>query len=294
MRWETFTRLIDEFDGLKTLHLQGLGEPMMHPRFFDMVEYAAARGVRVTTNTNFSLLNDKRVERLVRCGLHTLHVSVDGATPGMYERIRERGHYDRLVRNLELLDAAQAHAGTTLPHRHLVMVIMRQNLHELPDVVRFAHRWSMEEMFVQHLAHDFQESSLPEKYAPMRDYVDEQTLLNEDSARIEHYFDQARAVARSLGLRLRLPKPRAQAFPPHTPGRKRCSWPWTGAYVSFDGLAMPCCMIATPDRMNLGSMADEGVKAIWNSGAYEDFRKRLDSSEPPEICNRCSVYHQTF
>lgn len=70
--------------------------------------------------------------------------------------------------------------------------------------------------------------------------------------------------------------------------------PWTGAYVSFDGLAMPCCMIATPDRMNMGSMADKGVMAIWNSGAYEDFRKQLDSSEPPEICNRCSVYHQTF
>ena len=26
------------------VHLQGLGEPMMHPRFFDMVSYAAGKG----------------------------------------------------------------------------------------------------------------------------------------------------------------------------------------------------------------------------------------------------------
>ena len=37
MEFEPFTRLLDEFPGLEELQLQGLGEPMMHPRFFDMV-----------------------------------------------------------------------------------------------------------------------------------------------------------------------------------------------------------------------------------------------------------------
>jgi MoaA/NifB/PqqE/SkfB family radical SAM enzyme len=40
MKFETFTDIIDQFAGMEELHLQGLGEPMMHPRFFDMVEYA--------------------------------------------------------------------------------------------------------------------------------------------------------------------------------------------------------------------------------------------------------------
>ena len=43
MAFEDFTALIDGWTGLQDLHLQGLGEPMMHPRFFDMVAYAAAR-----------------------------------------------------------------------------------------------------------------------------------------------------------------------------------------------------------------------------------------------------------
>src|SRR5690349_19389532 len=35
MPFETFARLLDEFGAVEQLHLQGLGEPMMHPRFFD-------------------------------------------------------------------------------------------------------------------------------------------------------------------------------------------------------------------------------------------------------------------
>ena len=63
MKFETFTRIVDQFVGLQELHLQGLGEPMMHPGFFDMVEYAVKKGIRVTTNSNLTLLNDRRAER---------------------------------------------------------------------------------------------------------------------------------------------------------------------------------------------------------------------------------------
>ena len=67
MDFEQFTRLIDQFVNVQELHLQGLGEPMMHPRFFDMVAYATGRGIHVTTNTNLTLLNDRRAERSVDC-----------------------------------------------------------------------------------------------------------------------------------------------------------------------------------------------------------------------------------
>ena len=57
MEFETYTKLVDQFPAMTALHLQGLGEPMMHPRFFDMVAYAAQKGVKVSTNTNMTLLN---------------------------------------------------------------------------------------------------------------------------------------------------------------------------------------------------------------------------------------------
>lgn len=294
MAWDTFTRIIEGFPTLRELHLQGLGEPMMHPRFFDMVEYAASNRIRVTTNSNLTILNPRRAERLVTSGLDTLHISIDGATAETYERIRLRSRLDRVLRNVDLVNVARRERATRLPRMKMVSVIMRQNLHELPDLVRLARRLEMESLFVQHLCHDFGEESLPSRYRPMREFVREQTLFAEDLHRVEHYFGLGREVAGELGVELRLPRTRMKLHPQGTPGRKRCSWPWTAGYVSYQGLAMPCCMVSTPDRMNFGNMAESGVKDVWESDAFQAFRGRLDSDDPPDICRSCSIYTGTF
>jgi MoaA/NifB/PqqE/SkfB family radical SAM enzyme len=294
MEFDDFTKLVDEFDGLEELHLQGLGEPMMHPRFFEMVAYATGKGATVSTNSNLTLVNERRAEALVTSGLARLHVSVDGATPEMYERIRVRSKLAKVVRSLELLRSARVRLQANHPSVHMVSVIMRQNLHELPDLVRFAAEWEMENLWVQHLCHDFGEEQLPMHYRPMHDFVSEQTLLSEDPARVAHFFDQARAVADELGVDLRLPRTDPRAHPPGTPGRKRCSWPWAQAYVSYQGLAMPCCMVSTPDRANFGNMVERGALDVWNDPEFAAFRAQLDSDDPPDLCRSCAVYKGIF
>src|SRR5207248_1151674 len=102
--------------------------------------------------------------------------------------------------------------------------------------------WSMERVFVQHLCHDFGESSLPSYYRPMRVFVQSETLLDEDPQRVAHYFGLAQQVAEELGMDVRLPRTEPRQHPSGTPGRSRCSWPWDGAYISYQGYTMPCCM----------------------------------------------------
>jgi MoaA/NifB/PqqE/SkfB family radical SAM enzyme len=97
-----------QMPGLQELHLQGLGEPMLQPQFFEMVAMAAARGVKVSAN--------------------------------------------RVLRNLARRVDAHDAAGSPLQVR-LVMVLMRANLHELPALVRLAHRQRVPEVLVQRLSH---------------------------------------------------------------------------------------------------------------------------------------------
>lgn len=292
--FDTFVSLLDQFPAADELQLQGLGEPMMHPRFFDMIAHATRRGLRVTTNSNMTLVNPTRAERCVTSGLHELHVSIDGATAETYEAIRVRARFDRVLANVELVQEAKRRLDSATPHLHLVAVVMRQNLHELPDLVRLADRLGVEEVWVQHLVHDFGEAGLPEEYRPMREYVLAETLLGEDPGRVQRYFGEAAAAAAEVGLRLRLPRPEPRPHTPGTPGRERCGWPWTGAYISYQGLAMPCCAVATPDRANFGSMVELGVERVWSGPRYEEFRRRLDSDDPPEVCQSCAMYHRTF
>jgi MoaA/NifB/PqqE/SkfB family radical SAM enzyme len=171
---------------------------------------------------------------------------------------------------------------------------MRRNLHELPALVTLAHELGSRHLSVQHLCHDFSESTLPPPYRPMREFVDSQTLRNEDPERVLAVFDEARERARRLGVELRLPRVEPRMHAPGTRGRERCDWPWRGAYLSYSGEAMPCCMVSTPDRLSLGNMARDGVANTWTGEAYAAFRRALDGGPPPEVCRGCSLYHGTF
>lgn len=294
MPFEHYTQLIDQFDGLKELHLQGLGEPMMHPRFFDMVRYAAERGIRVSTNSNLTLLSVRRAALCISSGLDAVSVSLDAASAPVFEKIRVKANFNKVVRNIDRLVAARAQSGGQKPEIRLVMVAMQQNLHELPELIELAHAHGINALFVQHLCHDFGEQSLPDHYRPMRQFVESQTLLNDDPARIAHLFTVARETAHQLGVELRLPRTSIRQHPHGTPGRERCDWPWRGAYVAYNGLSMPCCMIATPDRFNFGNMVAEGVQTVWQGEAYETFRARLSADTPPDICSTCAIYNGTF
>ncbi len=294
MSYDVFCRLLEQFPGVKELHLQGLGEPLLHPRFFDMVRYATARGIAVSTNTNLTALSERRAEECVRSGLRRIHVSLDAAEASAYEYIRVGARFSKVLCNLRRLTEAKASLECDSPEMRIVAVVMRRNLEQLPDLVRLAKAFGVEHVSVQHLAHDFSESSLPVKYQPMREFVDHETLLNDDPARVRRWFDAARTVADELRVRLRLPNVNPQPRPASPKGRGRCDWPWRGAYIAYSGEAMPCCMVATPDRINFGSMAKDGVVRIWDSAAYHQFRARLESDDPPDICRGCAVYQGKF
>ncbi len=295
MPYDAFTALVDELRDVTELHLQGLGEPLMHPRFFDMVAYAAARSIAVGVNTNLTLLSRERAVRCVTSGLQGLHVSIDGATARTYEAIRVNASFERLLRNIGRLVDEKKRLAAALPHLGFTIVAMRRNLHELAALVRLAARFEIASVSVQHLAHDFAESTLPSHYTAMRDYVRAQTLADEEPARVEAAFAEARATAETLGVALRLPRiePRAERVATRR-GRERCDLPWRGTYVSYDGRAMPCCMVATPDRAEFGRVTESGFAAVWNGEAATTFRARLESDEPPEICRTCAVYNGTF
>lgn len=296
MTFDAFRKLVDGFPEMEELQLQGLGEPLMHPRFFDMVRYAARRGVRVSTNSNLTLLTPERARLCVDNGLAALHASIDGATAATYEFIREGANFGKVLRNLDRLVAAKAQRSSATPELRIVMVVMKRNLHELPAIVALAHEHGVGSVFVQHLCHDYGERGLPAAYRTMRDFFAAESLLDADAAQVAASFRDARGLAEALHIDLRLP-PLTPAEPRRGNGQSsglRCDWPWRGAYLSFRGEAMPCCMVSTPDRAKLGHMAQAGVDAVWNGAAYQDFRAALASDHPPEVCRGCALYNGTF
>jgi MoaA/NifB/PqqE/SkfB family radical SAM enzyme len=79
------------------------GEPMLHPLFFEMVEYVCSRGGQLKVETNGHYLSPENCARLSDLGVKAVQVSLDGASSQTFNRIRVRGEFDRVidgVRNL--------------------------------------------------------------------------------------------------------------------------------------------------------------------------------------------------
>jgi MoaA/NifB/PqqE/SkfB family radical SAM enzyme len=249
--------------------------------------------VKVSTNTNLTLITPDRARLCVTSGLDALHISIDGATAATYEFIRLGANFDKVLRNLDRVVAAKAQLGSEQPTLRIVTVAMQRNLEELADIVTLAHEHGVDTVFVQHLCHDYGETGLPGAYRSMRDFFAAESLLEADADRVSACFSAARNRARALNVDLRLP-PLEQTQPPRPRSLHGCDWPRRGAYLSYRGEAMPCCMVSTPDRAKLGDMAADGVDAVWNGAAYRDFRAALETDQPPEICRGCGIYNGTF
>lgn len=71
------------------------GEPLIHPKAYDMIEEAVTRsGVYVTITTNGTIMNEKRTRKLLQAGVHMIDISIDACSPETYARIRVNGDLD--------------------------------------------------------------------------------------------------------------------------------------------------------------------------------------------------------
>jgi radical SAM protein with 4Fe4S-binding SPASM domain len=295
MCFHVFRDVVDALPDLRKLTLQGLGEPLLAPDFFRMVEYATARGIRTGFNTNGTFLTPPASERLVALGVDWLHVSLDGATRQTYESIRDGSDYGVVTRNIRALVGARRRLGSDRPTVQIVFVAMRRNLRELPALVELAAEWGVESVWVQNLSHSFGDTDPSGSYLEIRQFAEREALWQGEYERAEAVFDEARAIGERLGVELRLPRLREPDAPDPLPGGVGCHWPFESAYVTHDGKVQPCCMVMGADRAVLGNLEEAGFAEIWRSELYEDFRAGLQPGGiPPEVCKGCSLYRRVF
>ena len=113
--------------GIPGLLLSG-GEPMVHPHFWDIAEYARSKGLRLTLSTNGTLIDEAKAARLKELEFAYIGISLDGI--GMVHDIfrRTQGAFDKAVaafRNLKKVDQKTGLRFTLTKHNaaHLEPVL---------------------------------------------------------------------------------------------------------------------------------------------------------------------------
>ena len=122
-------------------------EPLTSPHFVPILELTARHEVpEVGFYTNGLLMNDRVVDAVLANRVTLVAVSVDGATKKTFESIRCGADFDLLLRNVRALVRRRAETGRSLPRVRFGVVMMRQNIEELPEIVTLAWRLGVEEL----------------------------------------------------------------------------------------------------------------------------------------------------
>lgn len=274
MELDAFKRLIDEQYGLLEIKLQGIGEPTLQgDPFFAMIRYARERHIWVRTTTNATLLHLRdNYRRLIDSDVNEVQISVDGADAATYEAIRRGGRFAQVARNCATINAYCASRGAV--RTKMWTVVQRRNLHQLPDLVRFAaDQGFRRQVFSLQLS----------------DWAQEGWQARNANAGAERMLDPARlmdlvALGDRLGVVVRFwtVSGKYKAGRPET----LCPWPFERAYVSSDRKVVPCCYVGNPAVSCLGDL-DGGFTAVWHGPAMGAFRAAHLEGDLPAVCRRC-------
>lgn len=107
LSFDLFVKIVDdilEFESpLKVLRLYKDGEPLLNPRFPDMVAYAKQKGCAevIDTTTNAALLSPELSLRLIEAGLDRINISLYGVRDDQYQDFsRAKINFQRIVDNV--------------------------------------------------------------------------------------------------------------------------------------------------------------------------------------------------
>jgi MoaA/NifB/PqqE/SkfB family radical SAM enzyme len=107
MDYPLYQKIIDdlqEFENpVKVIRLYGFGEPLLNPKFTDMVRYAKAsdKVLSVDTTTNASVLTPAYNEDMVDSGIDRINISIEGLSSEEYfDFTGAKVDFNRLVQNI--------------------------------------------------------------------------------------------------------------------------------------------------------------------------------------------------
>ncbi len=135
-----FAALTPAFPRLEALVLNGIGEPLLNPHLEEFMR-SARRSMPASGwigfQSNGLLLTDARAFSLVEAGLDKICLSIDGASPETFRKVREGGELTAIERAFAALAAAKAQCKRPEVQVGIEFVAMRSNLRELPAALRW-------------------------------------------------------------------------------------------------------------------------------------------------------------
>jgi putative metalloenzyme radical SAM/SPASM domain maturase len=171
MSRETFARLTPALPRLDALILNGIGEPLMNPhldRFIEEAKREMPAAGWVGFQTNGQLLCPKRAHSLAEAGVDRICISADAVSPDLFSELRRGGQQEKIEAAAAALHEAGRQRGRPIS-LGVEFVAMRDNLRQLPEIVRWAARNRFSFVIVTHMLAYHEELAGAAAFGPLTD-----------------------------------------------------------------------------------------------------------------------------
>jgi len=251
--------------GVAEVVMAGEGEPMLHPRFFDVIAGLRRAGLRTQVFTNGISLDGDTIARIVPSGIDVLRVSIWAVNAAEHERwhpgVSTRMLAKRLngIRGLANACRASRHA----PELWLQFPINRENLGALDDRVALAIESGVGAVgfsYYRAYGSPLEHLALDREDWPTVRLAFDRTLPRLRAASIRHdadtFLDRVRLGRESL--------------------RTPCYAPWFACSIRVNGDVSVCPRCTTP----VGNVTVSRLQRIWRGPDYCAFRRQAMRQTP--------------
>lgn len=253
--FEKFKIIIDQLErSIIYLALYNLGEPLLNPEIYSMIEYARGKRIFTRLSTNGVFHDKENIRKLISCGVNELIISLDCADPQVYFEYKRSHTFERVIENIAAM--VKERGERPLPFINLQLLLMRDTEKEISRFKKMARRLKVDRGLIKKVRVDFP-GVKPDR-----------SFLPKDNKHIRNVYKNHS----HKGL---------------------CIRPWISTLILWDGVVAPCCFDMDAQN-TFGNAFSATFSEIWNNERYRSFRRQLlGGADKIPLCKQCS-FRQFF
>ena len=252
---------INDLAGMNVFYINvGGGEPLLHPNFFEIMDYAHEKGVYAQFSTNGTLIESKIAAEISKSNLR-VQVSLDGWAATVNDSIRGAGTYKKAIEAIRVLCEKKVITAVNC-------VVTKQTIAGLDQMLALANLYGAK-LRLSRLRPSGRAKDLWQELAPSREQYIQlyQWLRNHPEVNTGDSF----FFLSPLG--------------PPLPGLSYCGAGKLTCSVSPQGDVYPCPFTVDPSLV-VGNVKENPLSQLWREA--ELFRKMC--SDKPKACLACPSF----
>ena len=268
-----FHRVITELPPRTNIHLQGWGEPLLHPKLFSYIKQLKEEDFTVSFTTNGTIMTSELAQDILRSGLDGITFSMAGSCPQTQDALRGKGTFQRLLETLNIFDREKKACLHHTPKTAVSYLVTPETVDELPKAISLCSKAGIDTFVTVHLS----QAGSRQQHKYHFSLTDEYNR-NHLMTRIRSH---TQALFSPIGLQLH----------PFSPGLAPiCDKnPLHSLFISARGDVSPCVFLCPPvsdsihwhyhgteterKPVHFGNIKTRSLEEIWNSTEYTAFRE---------------------